>query len=85
MDDTRGKYAPGIRAALELRGWTRHNLAAQMRIRSASVYGWCSGEVKPTVESLFAIGRALGLSTIITADSVEYVEPEAVKLPPEED
>ena len=88
--DDRGKYAPGIKAALEARGWTRNQLALRMLHngdlnRVASVYEWCEGTVQPGIKSLFAIGRALRMTTLITPEGVEYAEPETVAMPPEAD
>ena len=84
MMTDKSKYAPGILAALKLRGWTRHRLAVELSqetgvYRPATVYAWCSGKMQPTAESLFAIGRALAMSTTITPEGVEYVEPEETR------
>ena len=74
-----------IRAARLAAGLTQTELADRLGTAQANVSGWETGQRRPTPESLFAVGRVLGKSTLITADGVVFVDPDTVRWPPEAD
>jgi putative transcriptional regulator len=48
-----------IKAVLAEKGKTNIWLAEQINVNKTTVSKWCQNEMQPTMESLFAIGKAL--------------------------
>jgi transcriptional regulator with XRE-family HTH domain len=72
-----------IRAARLAKGWSQQRLAQAIGCQQPDISAIETGARTVGLDRLIRIGDVLGLSLVIMAETVAYVEPAAIRLGPE--
>lgn len=74
-----------IRQLREAAGMVQVDLAAAAGITQGQLSQYEADLVRPKLDVLGRLADALGKSLIVTAERIEFVEPDAIRLPAEAD